>query len=166
MSHHYDCLIIGAGIIGLGHALAASRHGLRTAVLDRDAQAVGASIRNFGFITVTGQQAGITWRRAMRSRDVWADVCTQAQIPVLQRGLLFCARRPEALTVLEEFTASPMGEACRVLRGNELAAHAPAIRSDLAGALHSPHELRVESREAIPRVAAWLEHAPRRADGR
>ncbi len=159
MERHYDCLIVGAGIIGLAHALAASRHGLRTAVLDRDAQAVGASVRNFGFITVTGQQEGTTWRRAMRSRDVWADVCTQANIPVLQRGLLVCARRPEALTVLEEFAASPMGKACRILRGNELAAYAPALRSDLTGALHSPHELRVESRAAIPHLAAWLGQA-------
>ena len=31
MSRDFDCLIVGAGIIGLAHALAASRHGLRTA---------------------------------------------------------------------------------------------------------------------------------------
>jgi FAD dependent oxidoreductase TIGR03364 len=155
MERHFDCLIVGAGIIGLAHALAATRHGLRTAIIDRDAQAAGASVRNFGFITVTGQQAGITWQRARRTRDVWAEVCEQADIPILQRGLLFCARRPEALTVLEEFTATPMGAGCRIVRGNELAAR--ALRADLTGALHSPHELRVESRDAIPRLTAWLE---------
>jgi FAD dependent oxidoreductase TIGR03364 len=154
VQRHFDCLIVGAGIIGLAHALAAARHGLRTAVIDRDAQAVGASVRNFGFITVTGQQEGITWRRAKRTRDVWADVCAAADIPVLQRGLLVCARRPEALTVLEEFAGSPMGEGCRVLPAN-----APALRQDLVGALHSPHELRVESRAAIPRLTGWLEQA-------
>jgi FAD dependent oxidoreductase TIGR03364 len=149
-----DCAVVGAGIIGLAHALAATRRGLRTVVIDRDARAVGASIRNFGFITVTGQCEGITWRRAMRSRDVWAEVAEQAGIAVLQRGLLVCARRPEALAVLEEFAAGPMGAGCRMRGGASLP---PPFRADLLGALDSPHELRVESRDAIPRLAAWLE---------
>jgi FAD dependent oxidoreductase TIGR03364 len=123
-------------------------------VIDRDARAVGASIRNFGFITVTGQQRGITWNRARRSRDVWQDVAARAGIPVLQRGLLVCARRPEAMAVLEEFASGPMGAGCRL----RAAAGLPApFRPDLLGALQSPHELRVESRDAIPRLAAWLE---------
>jgi FAD dependent oxidoreductase TIGR03364 len=149
-----DIVVVGAGIVGLAHALAAVRRGLRTVVVERDARAVGASIRNFGFITVTGQQEGITWRRALRSRDVWAEVAAQAEIPVLQRGLLVCARRPEALAVLEEFAAGPMGEGCHIRSPRALT---EPFRADLVGALDSPHELRVESREAIPRLAAWLE---------
>ena len=70
----YDLAIVGAGIVGLAHALAAVRLGKRVVVIDRDAQANGASIRNFGFITVTGQQAGDCWRRALRSRDVWVEI--------------------------------------------------------------------------------------------
>jgi len=56
----------------------------------------GASVRNFGFVTVTGQAAGITWRRARRSRDMWAELAPLAGIAVLQRGLLVAARRQEA----------------------------------------------------------------------
>ncbi len=84
----YDLAIVGAGIVGLGCALAAARTGKRVVVIDRDAQANGASIRNFGFITVTGQQRGACWRRAMRSRDVWEEVAPPAGIPIVQRGLL------------------------------------------------------------------------------
>jgi FAD dependent oxidoreductase TIGR03364 len=149
----YDCLIVGRGIVGLAHALAATRLGLRTAVLDRETRAIGASIRNFGFITVTGQHAGVTWRRALRARDIWADIAGPAGIAVHQRGLLMVARRPEALTVIEEFAAGPMGAGCRVLRGADLP---PPLRRGHAGALRSPHELRVESRDAVPRLAAWL----------
>jgi FAD dependent oxidoreductase TIGR03364 len=152
----FDCVIVGAGIVGLAHALAATRHGLRTAIIDRDSRAVGASIRNFGFITVTGQQEGITWRRARRSRDVWNEVASHAMIEVLQRNLLMCARRPEALAVLEQFAAGPMGQGCRVMHRRELEHCGAALRRDLAGALHSPHELRVESRDAVPRLAHWL----------
>lgn len=156
----FDLAIVGAGIVGLAHALHAARAGQRVLVLDRDAQANGASIRNFGFVTVTGQGARDTWRRARRARDVWAEVAPLAGIEIHHRGQLMCARRSEAAAVLEEFAAGPMGEGCRVLRGTEVAAHAPSLRTDgVLAALHSPHELRVESRDAIPRLAAWMESA-------
>src|SRR5271154_1050500 len=107
-SQSYDLAVVGAGICGLAHALAAARRGKRVVVIDRDAQANGASIRNFGFITVTGQQSGDCWRRARRSRDVWVEISAAAKIPVLQRGLLTIARRPEARCVLEQFLATEM----------------------------------------------------------
>ena len=154
----YDLAVVGAGICGLAHALAAARRGLKVIVLDRDAQANGASIRNFGFITVTGQQQGECWRRAMRSRDVWAEIAAAADIPILQRGLLVAARRPEALAVLEAFAATEMGQDCTLLMPSQAAERSPVL-GPVEGALLSPHELRVESREAIPRLAAWLAEA-------
>jgi D-hydroxyproline dehydrogenase subunit beta len=156
MEREFDCLIVGAGIIGLAHALAAARAGLRVGVLERESRAVGASVRNFGFVTVTGQQAGITWRRALRSRKMWAELAPAAGIDVVQRGLLVCARRPEALRCLEEFCSGPMGEGCRVLPAT---ATGHPIRANVLGALHSPHELRVESRTAIPLLTRWLTEA-------
>ncbi len=152
----FDCIVIGGGIVGLAHALAARGAGLRVALVERNARAIDASIRNFGFITITGQQAGITWRRALRARAVWADLVERAGISVHHRGLLVCARRPEAMAVLEEFAAGPMGAGCRLLGQAETAACGPALRGDLVGSLHSPHELRVESREAVGQVTAFL----------
>jgi len=158
MPEKFDCAIVGAGIVGLAHALAATRAGLRTIVIDRDARAVGASIRNFGFVTVTGQEVGDCWRRARRSRDVWADIAPQASIEVHHRGLIFAARRPEALAALEEFCRTEMGVACRMITGAEAAATG-ALHNDILGAMHSPHELRVESRDAIAQLTAWLAEA-------
>ena len=152
----YDCIIIGGGIVGLAHAWAAAQAGLRTVVVERDAQAIGASVRNFGFVTITGQQAGITWRRALRTREIWADLAERAGITVHHRGLVVCARRPEAMAVLEQFAAGPMGQGCRLLGRADAAALGPAMRDDLAGALHSPHELRVESREAVGQLTTFL----------
>ena len=37
----YDLAIVGAGILGLGHALAATRRGLKVVVIDREAEAIG-----------------------------------------------------------------------------------------------------------------------------
>ena len=160
MSGPYDLAVVGAGICGLAHALAAARRGKRVVVIDRDAAANGASIRNFGFVTVTGQQAGECWRRALRSRDVWAEIGRQAGIEIVQRGLLVVARRAEALSVLEAFAAGEMGQGCRLLARHEIEAHGEGLRTaEFAGALYSPHEVRVESRDAIPKLAAWLAQA-------
>lgn len=157
MKKSFDLIVVGAGIVGLAHALVAAQRGLRVAVVERDPRCLGASIRNFGFVTVTGQRAGDTWRRALRSREVWADVCDAAGIPVLHQGLWLLARRPAAAAVLEAFLRTPMGEQCRLHDADEAAARAPALCTDGASAaLHSPHELRVESRHAVPRLAAWL----------
>ena len=156
-SGSYDLAIVGAGICGLAHALAAARRGKRVIVIDRDAQANGASVRNFGFVTVTGQQGGDCWRRAIRSRDVWIEIATAARIPIIQRGLVMIARRREARAVLEEFLATEMGAECRLLAPDELIEFGSDLRAQkFAGALYSPHEVRVESRDAIPQLAAYL----------
>ena len=153
----FDLAIVGAGICGLAHALAAARRGRRVAVVDRDRQANGASIRNFGFITVTGQQAGECWARARRSRDVWAELAAAAGIAVVQRGLLMIARRREARAVLEAFLETEMGRECRLVEPNDIETYGTGLRSQsFAAALYSPYEIRVESREAIPRLAAYL----------
>jgi FAD dependent oxidoreductase TIGR03364 len=154
----FDLAVVGAGILGLAHAYAGLRRGLSVVVVDREAEAVGASVRNFGFVTVTGQAAGESWRRAMRSRDVWAEVAPQAGIAVEQVGALVVARRPEAMRLIEAFAATAMGAACTLLDAAEARRrHGAALAQPLAGALWSPHELRVESRTAIGRLAAWLE---------
>lgn len=155
----YDLAVVGAGIVGLAHALAAARLGKRVVVIDRDAQANGASVRNFGFITVTGQQRGAPWRRALRTRDVWEEVAPQAGIAVEQRGLTMVARRPEARDLLAAFLETEMGEGCELLSPAQALARLSQLTGEVAGALISPHDLRVESRLAVPRLAAWLEAA-------
>jgi len=153
----FDVAVVGAGILGLAHAWAALQRGRRVIVLERDAAANGASIRNFGFITVTGQAAGDCWAMARRSREVWGEVAARAGIPRLHDGLLVTARRPEAEAVIDAFLATGMGRGCRRLTAREARTICPALGSAVTAALYSPHETRVESRDAIPRLAAWLE---------
>ena len=157
MPRSYDLAVVGAGIVGLACALAAARRGKRVVVIDRDAQANGASIRNFGFITITGQERGDMWARAKRSRDVWVEVAEAAKIDLIHRGLVMAVRRPESMGLLEAFLATEMGEGCGLLDARALKAdHGYLAGSQLLGGLWSPHEVRVESRQAIPAVAAWL----------
>ena len=159
-NNQFDVIVVGAGIVGLAHAYTASQRGLRVCVVDRDAACIGSSIRNFGFITVTGQGAGDTHRRARRARDVWSEVAPQAGIDVIHRGLYLTAFRPAAHTVLEAFMQTPMAEGCELLQTQEAARRAPALRLDQAqSVLYSPHEMRVESRTAIGLLTQWLHKA-------
>jgi FAD dependent oxidoreductase TIGR03364 len=153
----YDLAVVGAGIVGLAHALAAARRGLRVVVIDRDAQANGASVRNFGIVVVSGEEPGRQRRLAERSREIWLETAEPAGIEVLHRGLLAVAQRPEALGLLEAFAASDGGAGCTMLSRHELDRRQPGLNIDtLRGGLFSPLEIRIESREAIPKIAAWL----------
>jgi FAD dependent oxidoreductase TIGR03364 len=160
VSGRFDLAVIGAGIIGLAAALAAARRGLRVIVIDRDAQANGASVRNFGFVTVTGQERGSMWARARRSREVWREVADAAGIAIIHTGLWMTARRRESVAALEAFMATEMAEGCRLLSASEARRRCPQLSApQLAAVLESTLELRVESRDAIPRLAAWLANA-------
>jgi D-hydroxyproline dehydrogenase subunit beta len=156
----FDLAVVGAGIIGLSCALAAARRGLLVVVIERSPRALGASIRNFGFVTVTGQDAIGVWHRARRSAEIWHELALQAGIVIHQRGLWLAAQRTEAAALLESFMRTDMAEGCELLgpagarqRCAELAT------GELKAVLISPHELRIEPRDAMPRIAAWLAEA-------
>lgn len=154
----HDVIVVGAGIVGLAQALAAARRGKRVLVIDRDAQSNGASIRNFGFVTVTGQERRRVWDLARRSARTWREIAGLAGIRIEQEGLLLVAQREEAAAVIDAFLATEMGEGCQRLSADEIAVRLPGA-PQATGGLFSPHDLRVESRVAIPLLAAWLEKA-------
>ena len=156
----FDLAVVGAGIIGLATALAGARRGMRVVVVDADARANGASVRNFGFISVTGQERGLMWQRARRSREVWREVTAAAGIPVVQSGLWMLVRHAESVGVLEAFLDTEMAEGCRLLSAGEARRRWPTLAAAaLEAVLESTIELRVEPRTAIPQLAAWLEQA-------
>jgi FAD dependent oxidoreductase TIGR03364 len=88
---------------------------------------------------------------------VWLEVTAAAGIAVHQRGALVAARRPEAMDVLRQFAGGSMGASCSILDGAEARVRLPQLAAPVAGALWSPHELRIEAREALPALASWLE---------
>ncbi len=153
----YDLAVVGAGIVGLAHALAAARRGLSVVVIDRERRASGASVRNFGLVVVSGQDAGDARRRAERSRQIWLELAADAGIEIVHRGLLVAAQRPQALAVLDAFASSELGQDCKLLTRDDLVGQQPQLDpAGIVGGLYSPHELRVESRDVLPRLAAFL----------
>jgi len=162
----YDLLVVGAGIVGLAHAYEASKRGLKVAVVEKNSRCVGASIRNFGFITVSGQSSRDTWRRAMYSRHVWHEITQKAGIPIIHNGSWVVCNRPEAFDVAHAFLKTEMGEDCALFSSDDFSAlptlgfkNIDSLRlKQIAGLLYSPYEFRVESKEAIPQLANYLEN--------
>jgi D-hydroxyproline dehydrogenase subunit beta len=153
----FDIAVVGAGIVGLSCALAAARRGLKVVVIERDERALGASVRNFGLVTITGQERDAVWHRARRSREVWQEVARAAGITIAGQGLWVVAQRVESAAVLEAFMRTDMAEGCELLGPAAARRRAPGLQTTaLHAVLWSPHELRVESRDAIPALAGWL----------
>jgi glycine/D-amino acid oxidase-like deaminating enzyme len=69
-------VVVGAGIIGTWHALELLAAGFSVDHLDADAAPVGASVRNFGLVWVSGRRSGDELEVARRARARWAKVGT------------------------------------------------------------------------------------------
>ncbi len=155
-----DVLVVGAGIAGLSHAIAALERGLTVTVIERDARAVGASIRNFGHACVTAQ-SGELLELATVSREKWLRYGKLAGFFHVESGALAIARTAAESAVIEELAGSRESGQVRLLTAHEVrerlgAASDPAIRG---GALLRD-DLRVDPREAVGALAAWLAEQP------
>jgi FAD dependent oxidoreductase TIGR03364 len=152
-----DLVVVGAGVVGLAHAIEAHARGLSVTVVDRDACAVGASVRNFGHIgtTLHGGEAG---GYAAAARERWLSLARKAGFGLLEAGTLVAARSEAELAVLEEFAAASPGLA-RLLGARQVRELFPLATTEVLGGAHLPQDLRIDPREAIPSLAAWLESA-------
>lgn len=155
----FDVAVIGAGIVGLAHALAAASRGLRVVVLERSPRAAGASVRNFGMVWPIGQPAGRLLDRAKRSRGIWLRCAAEAGFHVQRCGALHVASHSDELAVLEEFVgAHGASHHARMLSPAEACVAAQGLRPDaVLGAMRSDLELCVEPREAVRAMPDYLE---------
>lgn len=152
----YDLLIVGAGVIGLAHAYHAARAGLSVAVVERDACANGASVRNFGMLALVAQQPGAELERAERAKTHWNEIATKAGISMRQAGCVFVARTPEELQVLHEASDMP-GHDFVLMDPDRLTQRIPALRRDgLRGGLVSANAWKLDQRKAMAQMADWL----------
>ncbi len=156
-----DCelAIVGSGIVGLASAILAARSGAHVILLEADAAAQGASVRNFGLITISGQARGAVWQLSGRSRDLWQIIASDAGLPVLQRGMIISAQSAEAAVLMEAFLRTEMGSDCTALTPREAVGKLPALRADQTkAAVWSPRELRVDPRTALPALTRYARY--------
>jgi FAD dependent oxidoreductase TIGR03364 len=154
-----DVLVVGAGIVGLAHAADAVARGLTVTIIDRDSRAVGASVRNFGHCCITAQ-TGELLELALVARERWLHYSALAGFFSIESGALAVARSEEELAVLDELSASREHGQVRIVDAatarTTLSSSDPAI----VGAALLRDDLRVDPREAVESLAAWLAVQP------
>ena len=148
--------VVGGGIVGLAHACLAAQAGHKVTVFERNPAAIGASIRNFGMIWPIGQPPGALHELAMRSRDIWLSVLSEARLPFFPTGSLHAAYRPDEAAVGREFVEKG-GYDCQWLSPSQSLERSRSLAVEgLLGALWSPAEMTVDPRLIIRELPKFL----------
>ncbi|MBL7262209.1 TIGR03364 family FAD-dependent oxidoreductase [Paractinoplanes lichenicola] len=151
-----DLAIVGAGIVGLAHAVEAVSRGLSVVVIERDERAVGASVRNFGHACITAQ-AGEALTLALEARGTWLRMGRTAGFDVAECGTVVATRSKEERQAVEELAAERGTDEVVLLSAQKLKQVAPIAAE--SGAFF-PRDLRVDQRRAAGALAAWLQNQP------
>mgnify|MGYP001039043211 CR=1 FL=1 len=156
-------VVIGAGILGTTHAWQAVLRGHDVVHLEREREARGASVRNFGLVWVSGRSPA-ELPVSLRSRELWEQLGTDVpDIGFRANGSLTLARTPAELAVAEDVAARPDATArgLTLLDPTDVRRRNPAVRGDHLAGLHCARDAAVESRVALPALRAWLEKTGR-----
>jgi len=157
----YDCdlLVVGAGILGLAHAWAGARRGLKVKVCERTHTPLGASIRNFGQALVGGQAPGPMLELARQARTLWAELGQAAGVSLYQQGSLLFARTEAEEALLQAFRqgrGAQLGYRTELLRGAALDDLYDGRFAHHRAALHGLDDQQLYSREALPQIVSYL----------
>ncbi|SEN53076.1 FAD dependent oxidoreductase TIGR03364 [Cryobacterium luteum] len=159
----FDVVVVGSGIVGLGHALAAIDRGLSVVVVDRAAALHGASVRNFGHLCFT-PQGGLAREFAAMSRPIWLRLAADAGLWLRESGTVVVARHDDELAVLRELAdergnASVFGPGLPdvlLLNAAEVEARLPLAPDTAVGGALLPWDLQANPRQAGTGLVAYL----------
>ncbi|WP_370942802.1 TIGR03364 family FAD-dependent oxidoreductase [Amycolatopsis sp. cg5] len=153
-------LIVGGGVLGTMHAWQAVERGHEVVQLEREPEARGASVRNFGLVWVGGRAPGVEYETAVRARRLWEEI--GARVPGVgfrANGSLTVVRTEAELAVAREAADGDRG--FKLLDAAEVRALNPALRGDFLGALWCDKDAAVEPRVAQPALRAELARSGR-----
>ena len=151
-------VVVGGGIVGLAHAVVAVDRGHAVTLVERDLRPRGASVRNFGAFWPLAQPDDAAWAFAKRSGEWWSRLSVEADFAWDPCGALLVARTGPGADVLRELAAERRSHGLALLDARGASEACGALNpSGVLGALYSPHEARLEPREAIRQITAWLE---------
>ena len=163
MTEEIDCVVVGAGVIGLAVARALALKGREVLVLEAaGAVGTGISSRNSevihaGLYYPTGS---LKARLCVQGREMLYAYCTERGVPHRRCGKLLVATSPAQLPGLEGIEAQAHANGVRDLRRltrAEAQMLEPAL--ECVGALHSPSTGIVDSHALMLALQGDLEHA-------
>ena len=163
-----DLAVVGSGIIGLAHAVAAVRRGLTVRIVDRNVLPRGASVRNFGMVWPIGQPRGDLRSLAIRSAELWGELSVEAGFRCAKTGSLHVAYHDDEWATLQEYCdRAGHAEGLELWSPGDCASRAPGtVGEGLLGGLFSPVERSVDPPVAVAAIQGWLRahgcsiHAP------
>ncbi|MBT2380352.1 TIGR03364 family FAD-dependent oxidoreductase [Streptomyces sp. ISL-111] len=152
-------IVVGAGVVGTMHAWHAVSRGHEVVQIERESEARGASLRNFGQIWVSGRAGGEELETALRARELWEEI--GQRVPGLGFrgcGSLTPLRTGAEAAVAEAALARPDAAArgYRLLTAGEARALNPALRGTFTAALWCERDAAVEPRTAQLALQAKL----------
>ncbi|MEV6104633.1 TIGR03364 family FAD-dependent oxidoreductase [Streptomyces sp. NPDC051940] len=144
-------IVVGGGVIGTMHAWQAVERGHEVVQIEREPEARGASLRNFGLVWVGGRADGVELETALRARELWEGI--GARVPKLgfrPNGSLTLVRSGLELAVAEQTVARPDAAArgLKLLDQAEARALNPGLRGDFLAGLYCERDAAVEPRTA------------------
>jgi len=157
-------LIVGGGVLGTQHAWQAVERGHEVIQFEREPEARGASVRNFGLVWVGGRASGAELATASRARELWARIGERVPgIGFRANGSLTLVRTEAELAVAREVAegAEAAERGFELLTAEEVRTLNPALRGDVLGALRCTRDAAVEPRATQPALRAELERSGR-----
>jgi FAD dependent oxidoreductase TIGR03364 len=159
-------VVVGAGILGTWHSLELLESGFAVEHLEADHAPLGASVRNFGLVWVSGRRSGPELEVALRARARWEEVGTRVpDVGFRRAGSLTVATSPTERSVMQAFSRSPEAEerSTVFLEPDEVRRANPGVRGEVTGALLCQLDAVVEPRAA---PQALRDHLAAQAPGR
>ena len=142
-------VVVGGGVLGLMHALAARRRGFEVVHLEREPAPRGASVRNFGLIWVSGRAAGAELDLALRARARWEEITGEVPGTGFRASPSRTLATDDAeLSLLAQAAAQPDAAArgCQLLSPAGCQAVNGALRGEFTGGLLGGRDAIVEPR--------------------
>jgi len=155
-------VVVGAGILGLSTAFHLWRKGYHVVLVDRYRRPVGASIRNFGMVWPIGQARGPMYDRALRTKELWAELSKDAGFWMRETGSLHVATTLAEAELLGQMAVTfKEDRGYRLVSKREATSLSPMTQTkNFVSAMYSPNEALIDSPLALEALANFLAAQP------
>ncbi|PKH51622.1 TIGR03364 family FAD-dependent oxidoreductase [Tenacibaculum sp. Bg11-29] len=158
MNNKYDLIIVGGGVLGTFHAYHAAQKGLTVAILEKNSEPQGATVRNFGQVVPSGMNQ--KWQNYGReSLNIYKSIQKEFDITIRQNGTVYLASNDEEVQLIEELHQINKANnyKSQLLTKNQCLEKYSGLRNDYCKAgLFFPEEVTVEPRAMIHRLHTFM----------
>lgn len=155
----YDLIVVGAGNLGTFHAYHALLKGKTVLMIEKDAEPIEATVRNFGQIVPSGQALENWFEYGTESLSIYKNIQSKFDITVRQNGSYYFASDDQEMTLLEEMRAifKIRNYPSTLLNRKSCYERFQNLNTEYyKGGLYFPEEVSVEPRTMVHRLRKML----------